>query len=113
VSRPDHNDVLQKLIRIKKQRAKQQLGDLQKAHVQIQSELQEIQQAFLQLGDAPDDFGDWKTSVQNKCPERLLSELENLRYKETAVARGIAAAEQELRISLHARKVLSEPENLL
>lgn len=100
-------DILQKLIRVKEQRAKQKLADMQKEQQGIKSEVHEIESLFFKMGQDFTEFHDWKMAAQNKCPERLLQVLDRLRKREQAVGLSIADAEQELRISLHAAEALS------
>lgn len=106
MSRRNGNQVLQRLIRIKKQRAEQQLSQIQAEQLAIDRKMQALEQSFLQGGGGAEKFDDWVIAVQNRYPERVLRELENLRHRRKELDVEISNVERSLKTSLHASRQL-------
>ena len=109
MSRSDAH-ILRKLISVKKQRAEQQLIEIQAAIKEVERQFQEMQQMLCEGSVvAPENFEALTIAIRNRFPERVIRDLETLKQQRQNLIRKKASIERELRTALHAKAELSAP----
>jgi len=93
---------LQKITRLKEQKAQRRLYEIQKAQEKIDLEVEMLMKALDGSVQPSEVFGAVKLAIQNRFPERTARELERLKVLKHALIQEEAALQRELKIALRA-----------
>lgn len=108
MSGSNERHVLVQLIRMKKQRAEQQLAEMQRTQKEVTLRIQVIQGSLRHHNIQTVDFTALSLAIRNEFTERIIRELEKLDRERSMLTDSIAIVEKELKIALHATRTLDD-----